>query len=130
VENIKKYVAYISDHLITTGLKLLNKAKYRDPVICKAITSDERMFIDCNKFSVAAALDDDVCHIIRKRLGEHILLVKGLPHLDSSPHQAVLIPSISMMQTLGFKNYMKFINEWKGNSKVGEKEVIRYSVLL
>lgn len=130
MKDIKKYVVRISDHMITAGLKLLNKVKYKDPVICKAIISDERMVLDCDKFFVTAALDDDVCTVIRKRLGEHILLVKGLPHLDGSPYQAVLIPSLSTMRTFGFKNYIKFINEWKGNSKVGEKEVIRYSILL
>jgi hypothetical protein len=38
-------------------------------------------------------------------------------------------PTWSMLRVLGFKKFFKFLRDWKGDSKVGDIVVIKYSVM-
>lgn len=130
MKDFKKYAEHISTKSITGLLKILNNAKYSSPVICTGKAIDDVLLFESGDFFTASEISNDTCKRVRKNLGEHVLLVRGLPGPEKEAHQVVLIPFPSMVKTLGLKKYMQFLKDWRGNSMVGSIEAIKYSVLL
>lgn len=74
------------------------------------------------------SISKDACHYIRRICGENKLMIYGLPKPDESALQLVLVPTLSMLKVLGWKKFKQFLQDWEGDSKVGEVVVIKYSV--
>lgn len=63
---------------------------------------------------------------IRKLCGQNKLILYGPNKLT----EIVLLVSPSCFRFQNVKSVIKFINSWPGNSKIEEKEVVRYSRLI
>lgn len=65
---------------------------------------------------------------IRQSLGQAVLTKYGMS-LRKDPMNLILVPMFSLVKGLGLKNYIKFIKDWRGQSKVGEDIVVNYIVV-
>ena len=77
------------------------------------------------------SIDENEGKMIRNQVVVWALTRYGLPSPDREddiPH-IVLLPTPSLATSLGPKKFAKFIQNWKGDSKVGEVTVVTYSVL-
>lgn len=131
MENIKKFLMHICSSSYVSLLEKFNSVKYKNPVICKVWAEEDGLFYQTDRITERMIDDEGDRNIImRKRIANNIILNRGLPDEKSGPYRVVLIPLPSFIKTLGLDDYLKFMKEWKGNSKIGSVEVIRYSVLV
>jgi len=67
---------------------------------------------------------------IRALCGQHILMRFGLPLKEEKIPVLILIPDIiSLVRYLGKLHTYQLLFNWRGESKVGEAVVVRYSLL-
>jgi len=98
-------------------------------ILCTVTGKDNRICADLGlgestKWEISA----DVCYPIRKQCGEYIMLRYGPPRPDSDPPVVVLFPTLSLLMTLGFTKFIKFIRDWPGDSKAGDVSVVKYTI--
>lgn len=66
---------------------------------------------------------------LRSLCGQHALLRYGIPKPQEHPPIIVLLPMPSVISTLGPVEFMRFLKEWPGESKVGSLTVVEYIVM-
>jgi hypothetical protein len=69
------------------------------------------------------------CGKIRSQCGQHTLIRYGIPASEDMIPQVILLPTLSMIKELGFVETTNFFANWKGDSKVNEAIVVKYSLL-
>ena len=74
-------------------------------------------------------ISPDVCLPIRKQCGEYVLVRHGVPQPDEDPPIVVLLPTVSLLSTLGCNDFFQFIGDWSGDSKVGDIVVVKYKIM-
>ena len=97
--------------------------------VCTVTADDGYIYFKTSKTegSIGIKFDaGDICVAIRKQCGDNALMIHGLPKPNQSPHIVVLLPTPSLFAKLGVSDFFAFIKEWKGNSVVGDLEVVRY----
>jgi len=105
--------------------------KYDSKAILCTVTGEDNKIYSNFGNGKAAEWDasPDVCFPIRKQCGEYILLKYGPPQPKVDPPVIVLLPTISLLITLGFDGFVQFIDDWAGDSKVGDVVVVQYKVM-
>ena len=126
-------ISKVTDELTTKALSSFTKAKYGNKsTVCKVWTNkDKIVFSIIDGPGGEVKIDNNSCGIIRKHAGTWALNVYGPPYpnkINDVPN-IVLLPSYSLLKTLGLIKFYKFIRDWKGESMSGEIVVVRYSVI-
>lgn len=112
------YKQYVRDRYDVTG------------DVCLVYSHDgEGLFYLTDTHQGVIAISDQACKYIRKVCGENKLVEYGIPQPDKITPQLVLVPTLSMLKVLGLRRFIQFLRDWKGDSKVGDITVIKYSVL-
>ena len=71
-----------------------------------------------------------LCNVIRGQASQLVHLKHGLPQPDAAPPVVVLLPDLlSMVFSLGFKETYKFLKAWPGQTKAGQIDIVRYTIL-
>jgi hypothetical protein len=66
---------------------------------------------------------------IRQLAGQYALLRYGIPKPLEHPPLVVLLPMPSAIYALGPAEFVKFLKEWPGESKVGALTVVEYVIM-
>ena len=64
--------------------------------------------------------------IIRSKCGQQMLNTYGLTPPGKEIPVLALMPTPALLKTIGVSNFIDFINDWPGESKIGEATVIKY----
>jgi hypothetical protein len=70
-----------------------------------------------------------LCLNIRSKCGQQMLNTYGLTPPGKDIPVLALFPTLSLLREIGIKNFIVFIVNWYGESKVGQVTVIKYIVL-
>lgn len=70
----------------------------------------------------------EIAHSIRRTVGDNILRIHGLPLSGAPVPHITLILTPPAMWRLGAKGTWRFLRDWRGDSKVGELVVVKYSI--
>jgi hypothetical protein len=102
--------------------------------ICFVYSDDgKRLFFMTDTTQGVCMPSDKAGIYIRKLCGANKLNEYGPPMPEQIVPQLVLVPTLSMLKVLGVKNFIKFIKDWEGDSKIGKgpKEIVvlKYSVM-
>jgi hypothetical protein len=60
--------------------------------------------------------EENPCVTIRSSCGSHVMLRYGIP--KDNPHTIVLLPTPSIIKTLGIRKFSRFLKDWSGISKL------------
>lgn len=98
--------------------------------ICIVNANDNQIVYNTGFMSAVPISKGDVaCRLIRKTVGQYILLRYGKPEPGSSCPVVVLFPTPSLLFRLGPINFHKFLKEWPGQSEVEGIPVVKYTIL-
>jgi len=118
-------------NLFRDFFKLYVRSKYDvTGDVCFVYSRDGKtLFYMTDTINGQCAVSDKACELIRKQCGENKLMEYGLPQPEQLIPRLVLVPTLSMLQVLGVKKFIKFLQDWPGDSKVGDITVMKYSVM-
>ena len=108
---------------------------YEGPIqICLLYCEEKKMILDLEGLKTELFIPKGNGVAIGKQLralcGQHILMRFGLPLNEGKTPVVILIPDvISLARYLGKLYTYQLLFNWKGESKVGEAVVVRYSIL-
>ena len=120
----------ISDVIDSLGREYIIQKYDSKATLCVITGKNNKVY---SNFGNGAAAEwdasPDVCYPIRKQCGEYVLLQHGIPQPDDDPPIIVLLPTVSLLITLGLSGFIQFINDWSGVSRVGDIVVVKYETM-
>jgi len=112
--------------IILNWMKEYTILKYGKKADVCFITTTGKGFLHFSTSNTSGAVPIEKKELIRKLVGQNILMIYGIPTKEEIPPNISLSISFSAIRQLGFK-YFKFIKEWPGRSEVNGITVVTYS---